>query len=101
MNPDGELLIETGDSAELPADDHHRPFYLPDHLSFGSERILCEVLEKSGYELIEIRKYPFIKWSLDRLIKETAKVFLPRWKTNLKYLFKRYDIDMYIRARSK
>jgi 2-polyprenyl-3-methyl-5-hydroxy-6-metoxy-1,4-benzoquinol methylase len=31
LNPGGEIVIETGDTANFPAKEHPRPFYLPDH----------------------------------------------------------------------
>src|SRR3989338_7397075 len=45
LEPHGELILETGDTASLSARDHCRPFYLPDHFSFASEGIVVSLLE--------------------------------------------------------
>ncbi|MCE5212460.1 MAG: class I SAM-dependent methyltransferase [Deltaproteobacteria bacterium] len=58
LYPGSELILETGDTADFKAQDHYRPFYLPDHLSFASERIVVDILEKLGFEIVCIKKYP-------------------------------------------
>ena len=35
-----------------------RPFYLPDHLSFASESIIIRILERLGFEILSVKKYP-------------------------------------------
>jgi len=106
LKPGGELLLETGDTANFDSKDHYRPFYLPDHLSFASESIVINILERTGFEVISIKKYPYIKHkpNLISLAKEIVKVFWPNKKSLLKYIMK-YEMyahtDMYIRAKLK
>src|SRR5207249_11950728 len=64
LKPEGELLLETGDTASLGANQHPRPFLLPDHLSFASQQILSDMLKKAGLEIISIHKYPSVKLRL-------------------------------------
>jgi SAM-dependent methyltransferase len=59
LNKHGELIIQTGDTADLNPEDHYRPFYLPDHLSFASERILVNILHRNKFKVERIKKYPF------------------------------------------
>jgi SAM-dependent methyltransferase len=102
LKPGGELILETGDTADLSANDHYRPFYLPDHLSFASEGILTEILKKLNFDIVEVKKYPFIRLSPMSLIKETIKAILPQYESRLPYLVKwkvHAQTDMFIRAR--
>jgi SAM-dependent methyltransferase len=104
LKPDGELLIETGDTADLISEDHYRPFYLPDHLSFASESIVVSILERSGFEVVNIKKYPYMKWNWISFFKEFAKIFWPNTKSQLGMFFKQKtyaNADMFIRARLK
>lgn len=57
LAPGGLLVLQTGDSARLPARHHHRPFDLPDHLSFASQRIVREILERVGMQVLRRRHY--------------------------------------------
>lgn len=54
LNPRGEILIETGDSANFSAKEQVRPFCLPDHLSFASERIVVDILERLNFEILRL-----------------------------------------------
>jgi cyclopropane fatty-acyl-phospholipid synthase-like methyltransferase len=104
LNNGGEILLETGDSAGLSAEDHHRPFYLPDHLSFASESIIVGILERLDFEVLKISKFPLCKPDLENILREVAKAFLPKYETRLHYYFnwKKYSqIDMFVRARLK
>jgi len=113
LNPNGELIIQTGDTARLKANEHYRPFYLPDHLSFASEEIITNMLERLDFEIKSVKKYPYpskIKSNLGlkRILKETAKMSLPGYHSDIpKYIHeftnrKLYsDTDMYIRAKVK
>ena len=40
LAPNGEIFIETSDTVRLSAKNHYKPFHLPDHLSFASEKII-------------------------------------------------------------
>jgi SAM-dependent methyltransferase len=102
LNPGGELLVQTGDTAELSANDHYRPFSLPDHLSFASERIVTGILKRLGFEIVVVKKYPFVPFSVAGVAKEVAKVFVPGYQSRLRYYLKwsmYAETDMFIRAR--
>jgi len=97
LKPGGELLIETGDSAHLSYDEHHKPFYLPDHLSFANEQIVTSILQRTGYEVVGIKKYRYHMGML-----ATAKdliLFLLRKKKYLFSTFNKRPTDMWIRAK--
>jgi SAM-dependent methyltransferase len=102
LNPGGELFLQTGDTAELSPVEHYRPFYLPDHLSFASETIVTDILKRLGFEVVSVRKYPFLPFRPTAIVKELAKFFLPRYQSRLRYYvnWKRYSkTDMFIRAK--
>lgn len=102
LNPGGELILETGDTAGLPARDHYRPFDLPDHLSFASESIIVGILQHLGFEIICLKKYPFVRLDLQGIAKELVKAVLPRYKSRLRYYLnwqKYAETDLFVRAR--
>jgi SAM-dependent methyltransferase len=106
LKPHGELLLETGDTADLPADINPRPFLLPDHLSFASEKILSDILTRTGFQIVSINKYPTFKlWTMKwRILREAIKVFVPNKKSQLPVMYRwqrvsRYRTDTWIRAR--
>lgn len=101
LHPGGELVLETGDSAHLSSKEHYRPFYLPDHLSFASESIVCGLLEEIGFEIVGVRKYQVYRRSPMRFLKEIVKWVLPNRQSSLFHLFRNYPNDMFIRARLK
>lgn len=104
LNPNGEFLIETGDSANFTADEQIKPFCLPDHLSFASEKIVVNILERLGFEIISIKKYPYLHLNLKSIAKEIVKLFLPKYNSYIKYYFswkKHSKTNMFIRARLK
>jgi SAM-dependent methyltransferase len=107
IKPGGELLLETGDTADLPSEEHYRPFYLPDHLSFASEQIVSDILQRCGFQIVSLRKYPAFpfKCSASRWLKEVVKCVWPGKQSQLGELSgkyrrsRKYVTDMYIRAR--
>ncbi|MDP6523613.1 MAG: class I SAM-dependent methyltransferase [Kiritimatiellia bacterium] len=104
LNPEGEIIIETGDTACFPAKQHYRPFYLPDHFSFASESIVVDMLRRLGFEIIIVNKYPSLPFDFRNIAKEVVKAFLPRYRSSLRYYAKwwRYtQTDMFIRAKVK
>ena len=107
LNPEGEILIETGDTANFSANDHYRPFYLPDHISFASEDIVVGMLKRLGFDVLSVNNYPYPHMpnlDLISIAKEVVKVFLPSYKSRIQYYPKRKlysQTDMYIRARLK
>jgi hypothetical protein len=104
LKPGGEILLETGDTAGLDSSRHHRPFFLPDHLSFASERIVTDVLARSGFEILQVSKYPVVRLGALAVAKEIAKIFWPGKTSGLVRMVKQRMLgrtDMYIRARLK
>ena len=102
LNDGGELLLQTGDSANIPAKDHHKPYSLPDHLSFTSKKLLIELLENLGMEVIQVQNYrlgQYPVFSALELVKEIARFFLPGHVATFKFNPKYPDCDMWIRAR--
>jgi len=106
LRPGGELLLETGDTAHLPPEEHYRPFQLPDHISFASETILVSLLQRCGFDVRTVLTYPAFPFrhSLVRVALEGVKLLVPglpsRFRTILRDHRKsrRYITDMYIRA---
>jgi 2-polyprenyl-3-methyl-5-hydroxy-6-metoxy-1,4-benzoquinol methylase len=104
LTPHGEFFLQTGDTADFESKDHFRPFYLPDHLSFASEKIVVNILERSGFEIVSLKKYPFLQLTLKALVKDLIKALLPNYTSQLKWLLKGKlyrQADMFIRARLK
>ena len=103
LNPGGELILETGDTANLSAKDHYRPFYLPDHLSFASENIVVNILERQNFEILSINKYPYSELGIKNIAKELIKTILPKYESTIwndLLNWKKYsETDMFIRAR--
>jgi len=104
--PGGEILLETGDTANLPPDEHPRPFLLPDHLSFTSAEILSRILSEVGFKVISITKYPHLKlrFAAATLPKEVVKLFLPNKHSHFRSMYtylkaNKYRTDMWIRAK--
>ena len=104
LNEGGELLLQTGDSANIPAKDHHKPYSLPDHLSFTSKKLLIELLENLGMEVIQVQNYRLGQYpifSVLELVKEVARFFLPGHVATFKFNPKYPDCDMRIIARKR
>lgn len=103
LRPGGHLLVETGDTADLPPEVHPRPLYLPDHLSFASERIVVGILERVGFEIIAVRKYPEVRETPSAILRELLKLFVPGKRSRIGRVIRRElrTMDMYILARLK
>lgn len=102
LNPEGEIVIQTGDTANFSAKDHYRPFCLPDHLSFGSEKIVSDILKRLGFEILSVSKYPYFTFKPMAIVREIAKAILPNHQTKIRYYLKPKlyaQTDMYIRAK--
>lgn len=101
LTPGGELIIQTGDSSDYEPEEHYRPFFLPDHLSFASEKILRNILTQCGFEIVEIKHYPLVYPSIISFAKEVLKIVWPGQKSRIQYMFNpKYRADMFIRART-
>lgn len=57
LKPQGELLLVTGNGADISAEEYPRPYYLPDHLVFAGEKHVCGILEKAGFGVIRVNRY--------------------------------------------
>ena len=104
LNEGGELFLQTGDSSHLEAKHHHKPYSLPDHLSFASETLLVEMLESLGLEVVQVMKYRmgmFPRFTPVNIVKEIARFFLPGHTATFQFFPKHPERDMYIRARSE
>ncbi len=99
--PNGEIILQTGDTAHIAAKDHTKPFFLPDHLSFASEQIVINILERLGFQILCIKKYPFLEHSIQSYARELVKLLLPQYKSKIRFVnLKKYGhTDMYIRAK--
>jgi SAM-dependent methyltransferase len=103
LKPDGELLLETGDTADMSPETHPTPYYLPDHLSFASERIVRDVLERAGFEILEVQKYPEVRETPTAILREALKMFVPGKHSRLLRVLRKElrEMDMYVLARLK
>lgn len=106
LKPAGEILLQTGNTADLPVAQHPRPFLLPDHLSFVSEKVISRVLESAGFEVVSVHKYPMVKLEFMKgyVFKNFVKALLPNRKTRVSDVVSwlrvsRLRTDMWIRAR--
>jgi 2-polyprenyl-3-methyl-5-hydroxy-6-metoxy-1,4-benzoquinol methylase len=100
LTPNGELLIQTGDAADLPLSDQFRPFGLPDHLSFASEAIVRQMLTTLGFQIVTVRKYSYLYRDPVSITKEVVKAFLPHRTSKLRfYLRGSPQTNMVVRAR--
>ena len=104
LNPGGELILETGNSANFSAKEITKPLCLPDHLSFASEKIVIDILERNGFEIIKIKKYPYLVFDLKSICKEVVKLVVPNYHSYIRHYFnwkKHSETNMYIRAKLK
>ena len=97
LKPGGELLIETGDTADFTYAKHYKPFYLPDHLSFANEEIVTSILKRTGYEIVGLKKYRY-QMGLLASVKDFG-LFILRKRKYLFRTFTKKPTDMWIRAR--
>lgn len=56
LAPGGRLFMETGNAAEIEAEEYPDPLYLPDHLCFAGEEHLRRLLTEQGYEVEAVRR---------------------------------------------
>jgi SAM-dependent methyltransferase/ribosomal protein S27E len=99
----GEILIETGDISGLTKHTITKPYFLPDHLSFATKDIVCGILQKIGFEVVDIKFYrhsAIPKLSLKILLYEFKQVLAGNSNVSslLKYSVKNANKDMWIRA---
>ena len=105
LEPGGEFLLETGDTADLAAADHPRPLFLPDHLLFANERIVRRVLTEVGLQVVSVHHYSAASAVPVQVIRECQRALQRRdvppvlAATRRWVRERRRRIDMYIRAR--
>jgi SAM-dependent methyltransferase len=61
LRPGGELVLQTGNWAELERADIPDRLHLPDHLSFASEQLVRRLLESAAFSLVSVRRYPMFR----------------------------------------
>ena len=97
----GHLLLETGHSAHLPSADHHKPYDLPDHLSFANREIVEGILTRVGFRVKKTMIYRhtvFPQLRIERVIRESLRYALRR-KSQLRAMFPREpNRDMFVLA---
>jgi SAM-dependent methyltransferase len=102
IKPGGEFLIQTGDAAKFTASEILKPLCLPDHLSFASEKIVSDILNRNGFEVVSVNKFPDLPINMKKIVKEIVKYILPKYDSYIKYYLnwhKYQDSRMYIRAK--
>ena len=87
LTPGGELVLQTGNWAELEREHIPDQLQLPDHLSFASEALLSRLLQRCGFEIVARRRYPMFRRSLGTFLR--GLVAEPRSEPN----------DLWFRAR--
>jgi SAM-dependent methyltransferase len=101
LNSGGEIILETGDTKGLAPDELFRPLYLPDHLSFATEEIVQGLLSRSGFRVLEVRKYSYLDTTFRGFTWEVLKSLFPQRRSLIKYYFKPLGYrrsDMFFRA---
>ena len=95
LEPGGELLIETGNLADLSnRDEFPGELGLPDHLVFAGERQLCGYITNAGFEIIHVEKIRIdgmvnlIKNIVKKVLGRPVKLALP-YTSNYRQLFVR------------
>ncbi len=57
MEPGCQLILVTGNGADIPREEFPGSLYLPDHLSFIGEGHLKAILDKAGFTIKAIKRY--------------------------------------------
>jgi len=57
MEPGGQLVLVTGNAADIPRNEFPGSLYLPDHVSFVGDHQMRTVLERTGYTITAINRY--------------------------------------------
>jgi SAM-dependent methyltransferase len=101
LDADGELLLQTGDAAVFSDRDLPRPLLLPDHLSFVTEEIMRGLLDRCGFEVVSIHKFPWIRFTPSTIMKEAAKLMIPGRVSKLREMGRVVRSDMWLRCRRR
>ncbi|MDJ0926097.1 MAG: class I SAM-dependent methyltransferase [Gammaproteobacteria bacterium] len=80
VRPGGNLMLVTGNGADIPAEQLPRPLDLPDHLVFAGESHLERLLTELGFRIARVNRYDeFMPESrLVLFVKNAAKTILGR-----------------------
>lgn len=105
LEPGGELLLETGDTAHFPPEQHPRPLYLPDHLLFANEAIVRRLFGDLDLEVVSVHVYSAVSTIPWQVLKECQLALRARRIPQPLAALRRWarergrKIDMYVRAR--
>lgn len=55
--PGGELLLATGNAADIPPRQYPGPLYLGDHLVFAGEKHVVSLFERCGFEVVSVHRF--------------------------------------------
>ncbi|WP_218934150.1 class I SAM-dependent methyltransferase [Rosistilla ulvae] len=102
IRPGGLLFLETGHSSHLKPVDHHKPYYVPDHLSFANRGIVESILAKIGFRVCKTKIYRhsvFLPLSWKATLREGGKLVLRRPNRFREMFPKQPKRDMFILAR--
>lgn len=102
LAPGGELVLQTGDVAGLTPETMFRPMYLPDHLSFATEDIVTGLLQRKGFRIVQVRKYPAFPatatWLRIAMHSALGRIAKARGLARNYSVSRRLRTDMWIRA---
>lgn len=57
LNVNGEMVIETGNGGDIPADAMPMPYDFPDHLAFAGEKHVTGFLEELGFKIVRVCRH--------------------------------------------
>lgn len=99
LTPGGQLIVETGDTAQLPRWRHPIPYSLPDHLSFASEKIVKDMLVRLQFKVIVMVKLALYDGLTSAYrVRQLVKLIVPGKRANLGWLPWNPKRDLWIRA---
>lgn len=100
LKSNGEMIIQTGDTCDLPAFLHHKPYALPNHLSFASETIVCNILVRLGFEIVAVARNRSIATLTPTFaLKQLIKIVWPGKRPNWHWFPRNPYRDIWIRAK--
>jgi SAM-dependent methyltransferase len=88
LNSDGELVLVTGNAADLEATDYPDPLLLPDHLVFAGERHLIDITRRLGFEPVAVQRYqyfyrdPLWLYGLKTIVKRALGRTVVAWRND-------------------
>jgi SAM-dependent methyltransferase len=96
--PYGEIILETGNAADLESKSVPGDLSLPDHLIFAGEKHIIGFLEREGFNIIEIKRYRidtffgFIKDVIKKIIGKNVNLVIP-YSSDYRSLFIRARLN--------